>query len=67
MDALRKWNYRLEKIWLVIATIASTLAIIVSLLDNFQNIEIYYLLAILTWGIYLVRRGLRKQLSKKNR
>tara|TARA_B100000927_G_scaffold243633_1_gene205737 strand:- start:665 stop:868 length:204 start_codon:yes stop_codon:yes gene_type:complete len=67
MDALRKWNYRLEKIWLVIATIASALAIIVSLLDNFQNIEIYYLLAILTWGIYLVRRGLRKQLSKKNR
>ena len=67
MDALRKWNYRLEKIWLVIATIASVLAIIVSLLDNFHNIEIYYLLAILTWGIYLVRRGLRKQLSKKNR
>ena len=65
MDALRKWNYRLEKIWLVIATIASVLAIIVSLLDKFQNVEIYYLLAILAWGIYLVRRGLRKQLSKK--
>ncbi len=65
MDALRKWNYRLEKIWLVIASLASLLAIIVSLLDKFQNVEIYYLLAILAWGIYLVRRGLRKQLSKK--
>tara|TARA_B100001287_G_scaffold42039_1_gene31115 strand:+ start:19204 stop:19404 length:201 start_codon:yes stop_codon:yes gene_type:complete len=65
MDALRKWNYRLEKIWLVIASLASLLAIIVSLLDKFQNVEIYYLLAILAWGIYLVRRGLRKHLSKK--
>ena len=65
MDALRKWNHRLEKIWLVIASLASLLAIIVSLLDKFQNVEIYYLLAILAWGIYLVRRGLRKQLSKK--
>ncbi len=64
MDSIKKWNNRLEKIWFVIAIIASFLAIIISILDNFENVQVYYLLALLAWGIYLVRRGLRKRLSK---
>ena len=64
MDSIKKWNNRLEKIWFVIAIIASLLAIIISILDNFENVQVYYLLALLAWGIYLVRRGLRKRLSK---
>jgi len=64
MDSIKKWNNRLEKIWFVIAIIASFLAIIISILDKFENVQVYYLLALLAWGIYLVRRGLRKRLSK---
>ena len=64
MDAIKKWNNRLQKFWFVIAIIASLLAVIISILDNFENVQVYYLLALLAWGIYLVRRGLRKRLSK---
>ncbi len=66
MDSIRKWNNRLEKIWFVIAIIASFFAITVSILDNFENVQVYYLLALLAWGIYFVRRGLRKRLSKND-
>jgi|TARA_B100000497_G_C7641796_1_gene385838 ABC-type nitrate/sulfonate/bicarbonate transport system permease component len=66
MDAIKKWNNRLEKIWFVIAIIASFFAIAISIIDNFENVQVYYLLALLAWGIYLVRRGLRKRLSKND-
>jgi ABC-type nitrate/sulfonate/bicarbonate transport system permease component len=66
MDSIKKWNNRLEKIWFVIAIIASFFAIVISILDNFENVQVYYLLALLAWGIYFVRRGLRKRLSKND-
>ena len=64
MDAIKKWNNRLQKFWFVIAIIASLLAVIISILDNFENVKVYYLLALLAWGVYFVRRGLSKKLSK---
>jgi hypothetical protein len=66
MDAIKKWNSRLEKIWLVIAIIGTISAIVISIIDSFENVEVYYLLALMAWGIYLIRRGLRKRLSKND-
>tara|TARA_B100001287_G_scaffold226866_1_gene196688 strand:- start:7914 stop:8114 length:201 start_codon:yes stop_codon:yes gene_type:complete len=66
MDAIKKWNNRLQKFWFVIAIIASLLAVIISILDNFENVKVYYLLALLAWGVYFVRRGLSKKLSKND-
>lgn len=66
MDAIKKWNSRLEKIWFVIAILATIFAVVVSIIDNFEGVEVYYLLALMAWGIYLIRRGLRKKLSKND-
>lgn len=69
MEQIKKWNKRLEKIWLVIAIIASIGAIVYSIIDK-GEIEAdmpYYLLALIAWGIYLIRRGLSKRLSKNNK
>jgi hypothetical protein len=65
MDAIKKWNSRLEKIWLVIAIISTVFAVIISIFDNFEGVEVYFLLSLMAWGIFLIRRGLRKKLSKK--
>lgn len=66
MDAIKKWNSRLEKIWFVIAILATIFAVVVSIIDSFEGVEVYYLLALMAWGIYLIRRGLRKKLSKND-
>ena len=54
MEQIKKWNKRLEKIWLVIAIIASIGAIGYSIIDK-GDLEAdmpYYLLALIAWGIY---------------
>jgi len=69
MEQIKKWNKRLEKIWLVIAIAASIGAIGYSIVDK-GDLEAdmpYYLLALIAWGIYLIRRGLSKRLSKNNK
>ena len=64
MESLKKWNKRLEKIWLVIAIISTATAIFFYIPDEFNDDLVYFLLALMAWGIYLVRRGLAKRLNK---
>lgn len=64
MEGLKKWNNRLEKIWLVIAIISTFIALYFAIIDQFNGDLIYFFLAIMAWGIYLVRRGLGKRLNK---
>ena len=64
MEGLKKWNKRLEKFWLIFAIISTSAALIFSIIDQFEGDLVYYLLALISWGIYLVRRGLSKKLNK---
>ena len=63
MDVLKKWNKRLEKFWLIMAIISTLSAIIFSIIDQFNGDLVYYLLALISWGIFLVRRGLSKKFN----
>ena len=63
MDGLKKWNKRLEKFWLIMAIISTLSAIIFSIIDQFNGDLVYYLLALISWGIFLVRRGLSKKFN----
>tara|TARA_B100000768_G_scaffold170237_1_gene176462 strand:- start:4127 stop:4327 length:201 start_codon:yes stop_codon:yes gene_type:complete len=65
MESLKKWNKRSEKIWLVISILSTISAIYFSIIDNFDNNKAYYLLTVMSWGIYLIRRGLSKRLGNK--
>lgn len=65
MESLKKWNKRSEKIWLVISIISTISAIYFSFVDDFANNKAYYLLTVMCWGIYLIRRGLSKRLENK--
>ena len=64
MESLKKWNKRSEKIWLIISLISTVAAIVISIIDNFNEVKVYYLLSIMAWGIYLIRRGLSKRLDR---
>ena len=64
MEGLKKWNKRLEKFWLIFAIISTSAALIFSIIDQFEGDLVYYLLALISWGIYLVRRGLSKKFNK---
>jgi hypothetical protein len=63
MESLKKWNKRSEKIWLVISFISTISAIYFSFVDDFDNNKAYYLLSLMSWGIYLIRKGLSKRLG----
>ncbi|MBH18920.1 MAG: hypothetical protein CL851_00670 [Crocinitomicaceae bacterium] len=63
MNGLKKWNKRLEKFWLITAIISTLAAFIFSIIDQFKGDLVYYLLALISWGIFLVRRGLSKKLN----
>ena len=52
MDGLKKWNKRLEKFWLIMAIISTLAAIIFSIIDQFNGDLVYYLLALISWGIF---------------
>ena len=65
MENLKKWNKRSEKIWLVISVISTISAIYFSFVDDFDNNKAYYLLSLMSWGIYLIRKGLSKRLGNK--
>lgn len=62
MESLKKWNKRSEKIWLIISILFTISAIYFSIIDDFDNNKAYYLLTVMSWGIYLIRRGLSKRL-----
>lgn len=63
MESLKKWNKRSEKVWLIISLISTVAAIVISIIDNFKEVKVYYLLSVMAWGIYLIRRGLSKRLD----
>ena len=63
MESLKKWNKRSEKVWLLISLISTVAAIVISIIDNFKEVKVYYLLSVMAWGIYLIRRGLSKRLD----
>ena len=65
MESLKKWNKRSEKIWLIISILFTISAIYFSIIDDFDNNKAYYLLTVMSWGIYLIRRGLSKRLRNK--
>ena len=65
METLKKWNERSEKIWLVISILSTISVIYFSIIDDFDNNKAYYLLTLMSWGIYLIRRGLSKRLANK--
>jgi hypothetical protein len=64
MESLKKWNKRSEKVWLLISLISTVAAIVISIIDNFKDVKVYYLLSVMAWGIYLIRRGLSKRLDR---
>jgi len=64
MESLKKWNKRSEKVWLLISLISTLAAIVISIIDNFKEVKVYYLLSVMAWGIYLIRRGLSKRLDR---
>ena len=66
MDGLKKWNKRLKKIWLVIAIFSTLIALYFTVIDQFNGDFVYFLLALMAWGIYLVRRGIDKRLNKNS-
>ena len=65
MESLKNWNKRSEKIWLVISILSTISAAYFAIIDKFANNKAYYLLTIMSWGIYLIRRGLSKRLGNK--
>ena len=64
MESLKKWNKRSEKVWLIISLISTVAAIVISIIDNLIEVKVYYLLSIMAWGIYLIRRGISKRLDR---
>ena len=63
MELTKKINKFAERMWLVIA-ILSTLAVFVFRFIDGEINKYYILLVPFTWGIFLVRRGLRIRLNK---
>ncbi len=57
-------NNILEKFWLLVATFASVFTIVIGIIDNFKGIGVFLMICGLAWGLYFIRRGLRKRLEK---
>jgi hypothetical protein len=57
-------NNILEKFWLVVATMATVFTIVIGIIDDFKGISVFLMVCGLAWGLYLIRRGLRKRLEK---
>ena len=54
----------LEKFWLVVASLATLLTIYLITIDGFKAAQFYVLIVGLIWGMFLVRRGIRKRFEK---
>lgn len=54
----------LEKFWFVVACLATLLTLYLIILDGFNGARFYLLIVGLIWGMYLVRRGIRRRLEK---
>ena len=54
----------LEKFWLVVALLATILTIYLIIVDGFEAAKFYVLIVGLVWGMFLIRRGIRRRLEK---
>lgn len=54
----------LEKFWLIIAILTSLLTIYLIFNEGLVAAKYYLLITGLVWGMFLVRRGIRKRLEK---
>lgn len=54
----------LEKFWFVIAILTTLLTIYLVFKDGYTAAKYYLLITGLVWGMFLVRRGIRKRLDK---
>ena len=61
---MNKMNNILEKFWLIVATVATVFTIVIGIMDNFKGIGIFLMICGLAWGLYFIRRGLRKRFEK---
>ena len=68
IEKIKKWNKILEKVWLVIAFSTLVFSFIIAFIEDWvwNKVTIYFLLSGLAWGMYLIRRGLRKRLDKNS-
>lgn len=61
---MNKMNNILEKFWLVVASVATVFTIVIGIMDNFKGIRVFLIVCGLAWGLYFIRRGLRKRIEK---
>jgi hypothetical protein len=66
MKEIQKWNSRLEKFWFMIAIVSTLGSLVIGFIDEFQGVSAYFLLSLMAWGIFFIRRGLRKRFEKNN-
>jgi len=59
-------NSILEKFWLVVASVATVFTIVIGIMDDFKGIRVFLIVCGLAWGLFFIRRGLRKRLEKLN-
>ena len=64
---MNKMNNILEKFWLVVASISTVFTIVIGIIDSFKGITIFLMVCGLAWGLYFIRRGLRKRLEKMDK
>ena len=57
-------NNILEKFWLVVAAIGTVFTIVIGIIDNFKGVGVFLIVCGLAWGLYFIRRGLRKRIEK---
>lgn len=54
----------LEKFWFVVGVLTTLLTIYLTVKDGFNGAKFYILITGLVWGMFLVRRGIRKRMDK---
>lgn len=61
---MNKMNKILEKFWFVVASLATIFTIVIGFIDDWKGIRAFIVVCGLAWGIFFIRRGLRKRLEK---
>lgn len=60
----RKTYVFMEKAWLYVSIAFTLFTIYIVIKEGFAGFKFYALLTGLTWGMYLVRRGMRRRVDK---
>ncbi|MCT4582571.1 MAG: hypothetical protein N4A35_14235 [Flavobacteriales bacterium] len=59
-----KIHILLEKFWFGVAILTTLLTLYLIVKDGFNGAKFYILITGLVWGMFLVRRGIRKRMDK---